>query len=68
MTRPDMSRAARKLRAETSGGRAAGYCWLEHPEGAGLCTRETAHPGNRHVDFYTGRTSLTSTKGVEWSE
>lgn len=68
MTKPDMSRAARKLSAETSGGRAAGYCWLEHPDGTARCTREPGHPGYRHVDYYTGRSSLTSTKGIEWAE
>lgn len=70
MSRPhvDMSRAARKLRAETSGGRAAGYCWLEHPNGAGRCTREPGHPGSTHIDHYNGRPSPTSAKGVQWSE
>jgi hypothetical protein len=63
----DMSLLARKLRAETSGGRAAGYCWLEHPEGLGRCSRPP-HTGPQHVDYYNGRPSPTSVKGVEWSE
>ncbi|MFI1701936.1 hypothetical protein ACH419_39150 [Streptomyces bobili] len=70
MTQPtdtDMSLPARALRAETSGGRAAGYCWLEHPKGIGRCTRPP-HTGSEHVDHYTGRTSPTSARGVEWSE
>lgn len=66
--RVDMSRAARKLRAETSGGRAAGYCWLEHPTGTARCTREPGHSGSKHIDYYTGRPSPASVKGVEWSE
>ena len=50
-----------------TGGRAAGYCWLEHPKGLARCTRPP-HTDSDHVDHYTGRTSPTSTKGVEWSE
>ncbi|WP_086765307.1 hypothetical protein [Streptomyces bobili] len=66
-TDTDMSLLTRKLRAETSGGRAAGYCWLEHPDGKARCTRQP-HTGSEHIDYYTGRPSLTSVKGVEWTE
>lgn len=66
-TDKDMSLRARKQRAEQSGGRAAGYCWLEHPEGLGRCTRKP-HTGFAHVDHYNGRPTPSSAKGVEWSE
>ncbi len=66
-TDTDMSLLARSLRAQQSGGRAAGYCWLEHPTGLGRCTRQ-AHTGPQHVDHYNGRPSPTAAKGVEWSE
>jgi hypothetical protein len=68
MTKTGISRAARERQAAKSGGRAAGYCWLEHPDGSGRCTREPDHPGSTHIDYYTGRTSPTSTTGVEWTE
>jgi hypothetical protein len=66
-TDKDMSLLARALRAQQSGGRAAGYCWLEHPKGLGRCTRQP-HTDSEHVDYYTGRAKPTSVKGVEWSE
>lgn len=57
----------RAMRAEQSGGRAGGYCWLEHPTGGAHCTRPP-HKDPRHVDYNTGRSSLTDTRGVEWDE
>lgn len=54
-------------RAEQSGGRAAGHCWLEHPDGGAHCSR-LPHSDRWHVDYYNGRTSLTDTRGIEWHE
>ncbi|MFH8805462.1 hypothetical protein ACH4F6_38975 [Streptomyces sp. NPDC017936] len=50
-----------------TGGRAAGYCWQKHPEGAGRCTRPPGHDGD-HVDYYTGRRSLAATEGHRWPQ
>jgi hypothetical protein len=61
------SLADRMTEAATSAGRAAGYCWLEHPSGYGHCTRRP-HTDARHVDYYTGRKQHTDTHGVEWTE
>ncbi|MEV0183795.1 hypothetical protein AB0I54_31605 [Streptomyces sp. NPDC050625] len=61
---PTSERAAR---AAQSGGRAAGYCWLEHPDGGAHCTR-SPHADRRHVDYYNGRKSPTDASGVEWWE
>jgi len=58
---------ARAERAAQSGGRAAGYCWLEHPSGNAFCTRQP-HTDDRHVDHYTGRPSVRATAGVTWRE
>ena len=57
----------RAMVAEQSGGRAAGYCWLEHPDGGAHCTRPP-HGDTRHVDYYNGRTSPTAAAGTEWVE
>lgn len=57
--------ASPAVRAEQSAGRAAGYCWMEHPGGHAHCTR-SPHSDQQHVDFYTGRTSPTATSGIEW--
>ncbi|NUP16581.1 MAG: hypothetical protein HOZ81_10830 [Streptomyces sp.] len=45
----------------------AGYCWATQPSG-GHCTRPPGHDGDEHVDYYSGRTSLTATSGAKWSE
>lgn len=52
-------------RAAQSAGRAAGYCWMEHPNGRAHCTR-TPHTDNQHVDYYNGRESPTATAGFTW--
>jgi hypothetical protein len=57
----------RREQAARSGGRAAGYCWLEHPSRGAHCTRPP-HTDGRHVDHYNGRQSPTDVKGVEWTE
>jgi hypothetical protein len=57
--------ASPAARAARSAGRAAGYCWMEHPSGHAHCTR-LQHTDRQHVDFYTGRSSPTATSGVEW--
>jgi hypothetical protein len=45
--------AVREREAVTSAGRAAGYCWVEHPDGGAHCTRPPGHrPRSRHVDYY----------------
>jgi hypothetical protein len=45
--------AIREVKAAQSAGRAAGYCWVEHPEGGAHCTRPPGHrPRLRHVDYY----------------
>ncbi|MFJ3310292.1 hypothetical protein ACIPSA_46335 [Streptomyces sp. NPDC086549] len=64
---PENSLAERSARAAQSAGRAAGYCWLEHPDGGAHCTRPP-HTGQQHVDYYNGRTSPTDTNGHEWEE
>jgi hypothetical protein len=61
------SLAERIREAKTSAGRAAGYCWLAHPDGGAHCTRRP-HEDRRHVDYYNGRTSHTDTHGTEWTE
>ncbi|MBD9703350.1 hypothetical protein IHE56_14925 [Streptomyces sp. ID01-12c] len=58
---------ARAEQAARSAGRAAGYCWMEHPSGHAHCTRRP-HSDNEHVDYYTGRQSVTATSGVTWRE
>lgn len=63
----DTSLVYRIRTAEQSAGRAAGYCWLEHPSGSAHCTR-SPHRDGLHVDYYNGRTSPTDTRGTEWSE
>ncbi|MFI5684663.1 hypothetical protein [Streptomyces sp. NPDC051636] len=57
----------RAMEAAQSGGRAAGYCWLEHPGGRAHCTRPP-HTDRQHVDYYNGRTSPTDAAGTEWFE
>ncbi len=52
-------------RAAQSAGRAAGYCWMEHPDGHAHCIRPP-HTDQQHVDFYNGRPSPTATSGIEW--
>ncbi|MGW7260798.1 hypothetical protein [Streptomyces sp. NPDC054834] len=59
--------ATRAMDAAQSGGRAAGYCWLEHPSGGARCTRPP-HSDQRHVDYYNGRKSPTDATGTEWFE
>ncbi|MCM1974019.1 hypothetical protein [Streptomyces sp. G1] len=62
-----MSAADRRREAETSAGRAAGYCWMEHPDGGRHCTRRP-HSDRQHVDHYRGRESVTDTHGTEWTD
>lgn len=52
-------------RKSLEAGRAAGYCWLENPDGPGRCTRPPRH-GGRHVDCYNGRRSPAATSGYSW--
>ncbi|MFJ8795514.1 hypothetical protein [Streptomyces sp. NPDC102462] len=59
--------AERMAEAQQSGGRAAGYCWLEHPHGGARCTRRP-HEDRHHVDYYRGRKSVTDTQGTTWVE
>jgi hypothetical protein len=47
-------------------GRAAGYCWVRNPGGAGRCTRPPGHDG-QHIDHNNGRRSLTDTSGWTWA-
>ncbi|MEV7433226.1 hypothetical protein ACIQJX_38055 [Streptomyces griseoviridis] len=54
--------------AAESAGRAAGYCWLEHPDGARFCTLPPGHDGDQHVDKFRGRESLTAATGTAWPE
>ena len=43
----------RHLEAEQSAGRAAGYCWVEHPNTASHCTRPPGHyPKLKHTNYY----------------
>jgi hypothetical protein len=53
--------------AGLDGFRAAGYCGLKHPTTHARCTREPGHTGD-HVDYYTGRTSITDTEGTRWGK
>ncbi|WP_055527257.1 hypothetical protein [Streptomyces graminilatus] len=53
-------------RKSLEAGRAAGYCWLGNPAGAGRCTRPPHHSG-RHLDSYNGRHSPADTSGNSWS-
>ncbi|MDX2837957.1 hypothetical protein PV377_02885 [Streptomyces ipomoeae] len=53
------------IRAAQSAGRAAGYCWMEHPSGHAHCTRPP-HSDSQHVDYYNGRKSLTDASGIAW--
>ncbi|MER6350708.1 hypothetical protein ABT186_02330 [Streptomyces sp. NPDC001634] len=41
-------------RAAKSAGRAAGYCWVEHPAEPLHCTRWPNHRGRPHKHYYTG--------------
>lgn len=59
--------AERASQAARSAGRAAGYCWREHPAGNAFCTRQP-HTDAEHVDYYTGRQTVTATAGVTWRE
>lgn len=52
--------------ASLAAGRAAGYCWEPYMGGRARCTRPP-HEDRQHVDHYTGRTSITDVKGVEWT-
>lgn len=67
MTTKPATAATRAMAAAQSAGRAAGYCWLEHPDGGAHCTR-TPHTDRRHVDYYNGRKSPTDASGTEWEE
>ncbi|WP_326780448.1 hypothetical protein OG481_09890 [Streptomyces longwoodensis] len=62
------SLADRMAEAASSGGRAAGYCWLEHPDGGRYCTRAPGHSDREHIDVYRGRESVTSVAGTAWRE
>lgn len=53
--------------AETSAGRAAGYCWLAHPDGGRFCSLPPGHDGD-HVDVFRGRASPTAATGTRWRE
>lgn len=64
---PGRTTADRQKEAETSAGRAGGYCWMEHPKGGRHCTRRP-HADRHHVDYYNGRTSPTDTHGTEWED
>lgn len=68
--RPDptgrlVSTEGRRNKAETSAGRAGGYCWMEHPDEGLHCTRRP-HADPHHVNYYRGRTSPTASHGIEW--
>lgn len=53
VTTSTTSQAKRETRAAASAGRAAGYCWVEHPEGGAHCTRLPGHyPRLKHKDYY----------------
>ena len=51
--------------ASRAAGRAAGYCWEPYMGGRARCHRPP-HDDGYHVDYYTGRKSITDVKGVEW--
>ncbi|MGI5443409.1 hypothetical protein [Streptomyces shenzhenensis] len=59
--------AGRMTRAQQSAGRAAGYCWLEHPKGRRFCTRRP-HADQQHIDHYRGRRASTDAQGTAWVE
>ncbi|MFF4752636.1 hypothetical protein ACWD5R_11530 [Streptomyces sp. NPDC002514] len=61
------STAERMTRAAQSAGRAAGYCYLEHPLGNRFCTRRP-HTDSLHIDYYRGRESAADTQGISWCE
>lgn len=44
-------RADRARVAASSAGRAAGYCWIQHPDQALFCTRPAGHTGE-HRHYY----------------
>lgn len=49
-------RKTREREAAESGGRAAGYCYVEHPEGGACCTRPPGHyPRTKHTSYYFRR-------------
>jgi hypothetical protein len=47
--------------------RAAGYCGAKHPASHARCTRSPGHAG-QHVDYYTGRQSVTDAEGLRWGK
>lgn len=47
----DMSAEAREERAETSAGRAGGYCWVEDEAGRLHCTLSPGHVPP-HYEYY----------------
>lgn len=55
----------RDLDADMTAFRAAGYCGVEHPNGRAHCTRSPGHVGD-HVDYYSGRKTITDTEGTRW--
>ncbi|MBX9392294.1 hypothetical protein K4749_01450 [Streptomyces sp. TRM72054] len=49
---PSKDATTRATTAETSAGRAGGYCWVEHPDGGYHCTLHPNHQG-KHYDVYS---------------